>query len=393
MTGKVTSITEIRSAVLRSEERVQATNRLITTLLLVVAALILIGIPATISASSTIAYQQTADRWYYLWRQLAGLGLGTVALFVTSRISYQWYRRLAFPIFGVTVILLVAVLMVGKTAGGATSWIDLGPVNFQPIEPAKFAVIIALSTALERKHRSLQDLGHFLAPIAVYVGVIAFLVLQQPDLGGVIIIGVITLSLLMVSAAPLRFVFGTAALGAVGVLGLAQLTTERLSRITSFLDPWADPTGDGFQLIQSYYALGTGGVFGTGLGTSRARWFYLPNAHTDFIFAIIGEETGLIGGLLVLALFALLAAIGWMIASRARDAFGRMLAVGITSWLVVQALVNVGGVLGVLPITGVTLPFVSYGGTSLAATMAAVGVLVNVAGPGDRSRSRRVRSR
>jgi cell division protein FtsW len=177
------------------------------------------------------------------------------------------------------------------------------------------------------------------------------------------------------------------------VLGLAQLTTERLSRITSFLDPWADPTGDGFQLIQSYYALGTGGVFGTGLGTSRARWFYLPNAHTDFIFAIIGEETGLIGGLLVLALFALLAAIGWMIASRARDAFGRMLAVGITSWLVVQALVNVGGVLGVLPITGVTLPFVSYGGTSLAATMAAVGVLVNVAGPGDRSRSRRVRSR
>jgi cell division protein FtsW len=177
----------------------------------------------------------------------------------------------------------------------------------------------------------------------------------------------------------MRFISITGAMGVVSALVLAGRSAERWSRITCFMNPWRDPSGDCFQLVQGYYALGTGGLFGTGLGNSRARWFFLPNAHTDFIFAIIGEETGLVGGLVVIALFMLLAITGWMIANRANDAFGRMVAVGITAWLTFQAVVNIGGVLGVLPITGVTLPFVSYGGTSLAISMTAVGVLVNIA--------------
>lgn len=377
--GKVTSITEIRAAAKSREEKANATNRLVTTLLLVVAALVVVGLAATMSATSTVALDEEANRWYYLRRQLIGLGMGTVGLIVAAKIPFGWYRKLAFPTFAVSLGLLVVVLRIGYKAGGATSWIDLGPLNFQPTEAAKFAVILALAAVLERKQRALEDFGHYLAPVAAYVGVVAFLVMLQGDLGGVIIVGACAVAVMLVSNAPLRYIAGTAIGGGVVALIVASRSAERWSRITSFLDPWADPLGDSFQLVQGYVALGTGGIFGTGLGNSRARWFYLPNAHTDFIFAIIGEETGLIGGFLVMALFALLAVIGVTIALRAMDSFARMAAAGLTMWLSFQAMVNIGGVLGVMPITGVTLPFVSYGGTSLAISMAVVGVLINIA--------------
>ncbi len=377
--SKVTSITEIRAAARARDDKIHSTNRLITTLLLVVATLVVIGLAETISATSTVALSESSERYFYLIRQLVGLGLGMVALVVAARLPYAWYRKAALPLFVLTVGLLIAVLRVGYKAGGATSWLDLGPINFQPTELAKFSVIVALAAVLERKHKTLNDLGHYLAPVIVYVGIVAFLVMLQGDLGGVIIVGACALAVLFISTAPIRFVGMTAIAGGLAALLLAHRSPERWSRITSFLDPWADPLGDSFQLIQGYVALGTGGIVGSGLGNSRARWFYLPNAHTDFIYAIIGEETGLIGAMLVLALFALLAVIGATIAYRTTDPFGRMLAVGITVWLSFQAMVNVGGVLGVMPITGVTLPFVSYGGTSLAISMAMIGVLVNVA--------------
>ena len=385
MTGKVTSITEIRSAARRHEERTTATNRLVTTLLMVVAALVVIGLAATISASSAVALQETSDRWHYLRRQLVGLGMGSVALVVASRVPYTWYRRVAMPVFVATLALLGMVLTsFGQTAGGARSWLDFGPINFQPSELAKFSVIIALAAVLERKYRSLTDLGHFLAPLAVYVGLVAFLIMRQPDLGAVLIIAAIALAVTVVSTAPIRYILVTGVTGlALGVL-LVLVADYRIDRFLGFLDPWSDPGGNGWQVIQSYFALGTGGLFGSGLGMSRARWLYLPNAHTDFIFAILGEETGFIGGILVMILFALVAAIGWMVASRARDPFGRMVAVGLTAWITVQAVVNIGGVLGVLPITGVTLPFISYGGTSLAISLAVVGVLINIATSSDR---------
>jgi cell division protein FtsW len=197
-----------------------------------------------------------------------------------------------------------------------------------------------------------------------------------------IVIGAAAMAVIVASDAPMKFVL---VIGLVAILAATYFAFDadyRASRIDSFLDPYADPSGDGYQVIQSYYALGNGGIFGVGLGASRARWFYLPNAHTDFIFAIIGEETGLIGGMTVIGLFIALAVAGWVVAARAPDRFGRMVAAGITVWLSFQALVNIGGVLGVVPITGIALPFVSYGSTALAVSMGAVGILVNIAQSG-----------
>jgi cell division protein FtsW len=206
--------------------------------------------------------------------------------------------------------------------------------------------------------------------------------MRQPDLGTTIVIGAAAMAVIIASDAPLKWV-GLLGLAVVGVVTfLAFDETYRAERIEGFLDPYADSSGNGYQVIQGYYALGNGGIFGVGLGASRARWLYLPNAHTDFIFAIIGEETGLIGGLTVLGLFIVLALAGWMVASRAPDRFGRMVAAGITVWLSFQALVNIGGVLGVLPITGIALPFVSFGSTALIVSMAAMGILVNIAQSG-----------
>ncbi len=210
----------------------------------------------------------------------------------------------------------------------------------------------------------------------------------QPDLGTTVIIGAAAMAVILASDAPFKY---ATLLGIVAVIATASLALDdgyRAARIASFIDPFADATGDGYQVVQGFYALGNGGLFGVGLGASRARWFYLPNAHTDFIFAIIGEETGLVGSLTVIALFAALALFGWAVASRAPDAFGRMVAAGITAWISVQALVNVGGVVGVVPITGISLPFVSFGSTSLVVSMAAIGVLVNIAQSGG-SASRR----
>ena len=387
MTAKtVTSITELRAAARARAERRTANARSATTLMAVIAALLVVGLTATISASSTVGIDGQEDQYFYLKRQLLGIAVGVVAMVLASRTPYTLYRRLAIPIFLGVTTLLVLVLVVGNTAGGATRWITLGPINLQPSELAKFSVVVALAAVLERKRRQLGDLGHFLAPVAAFLGVTALLVMLQPDLGTTIVIAAAAMAVLLTSTAPFRFVLGVGGFGGGIAAILAFSAGYRRDRITGFLDPWADPGGTGWQLIQSYYALGTGGMFGVGLGGSRARWFYLPNAHTDFIFAIVGEETGFIGAAAVLALFALFAAAGWTVARRATDPFGRMLAAGITTWLTVQAMVNIGGVLGVLPITGITLPFVSYGGTAVAVSMAAAGVLVNIAHTGGRHR-------
>ena len=243
-------------------------------------------------------------------------------------------------------------------------------------------VVFTLAYLLERKHKLLDRFGHFMVPVAFVVGTVGVLVMRQPDLGTLIIIGAAAMAVILASDAPLRYVafLAVAAILAVAVLSFSE--SYRADRIVGFLDPWNNSSGEGYQLIQSYYALSNGGIFGVGLGASRARWFYLPNAHTDFIFAIIGEETGLVGALTVVGLFVALAVAGWTVALRAPDRFGRMVAAGITVWLSFQALVNIGGVLGVLPITGIALPFISFGSTALIASMGALGVLVNIAQSG-----------
>jgi len=304
-------------------------------------------------------------------------------------LDYRIYRRLAVPIYLAAVALLVLVLVAGISVTGSKRWLSLGPFTLQVSEFAKFAVIVALAAVLDKKRRLLGDFGHFLAPVAVILGIVGLGVMLEPDLGTTVVIAAAGLAVMMASHAPTRFTLAVAggSVAAGGVMALAE--PYRFARITGFLDPWADAAGTGYQLIQGYLALGTGGLFGVGLGASRARWFFLPNAHTDFIFAIIGEETGLVGAAAVLALFLILTLAGWAVSSRAPDDFGRMLAAGITAWFAVQAIVNIGGVLGVMPITGITLPFVSYGSSALVVSMAALGVLANIAQHG---RGARVRS-
>ncbi len=341
MTANVTSISRARAAARSRAERRRINDRLSTTLLVLVVVLVVIGLGATQSASSTVAIDRTQDSLYYFKRQLIGVGLGTLALLAAARLPYKWYRKLALPVFSISVGLLVMVLAVGETIGGARRWLSLGPLTFQPSEVAKVSVVFALAFLLERKHKLLDRFGHFLVPVLVTAGVVGVLIMGQPDLGTTVIIGAAAMAVILASDAPLRYAayLGLAAVLVVSALAFSE--SYRAARIEAFLDPYADSSGTGYQLIQGYYALGNGGIFGVGLGASRARWFYLPNAHTDFIFAIIGEETGLIGGLTVIGLFLVLALTGWVVASRAPDRFGRMIAAGITGWLSVQALVNI----------------------------------------------------
>ncbi|HVR80129.1 MAG TPA: putative lipid II flippase FtsW [Acidimicrobiia bacterium] len=382
MTANVTSIARVRAAARDRAELLKVNNRTATTLLVLVVVLVVIGLGATQSASSAVAIDQGQDRFFFFKRQLFGVGIGTIALLITSRIPYGFYRRLAVPAFVAAVGLLVAVLAMGPVIGGAQRWLYLGQFSFQPSELAKVSVIVILAYLLERKHKLLTTFGHFVVPVVFTVGVVGGLVMLQPDLGTTIIIGAAAMAVILASDAPFKYVLLLSVM-VVGVAWLLAFSDEyRVDRIAGFLDPWGNASGDGYQLIQGYYALSNGGIFGVGLGASRARWFYLPNAHTDFIFAIIGEETGLIGALTVIGLFVVLALAGWLVASRAPDRFGRMVAAGITAWLSFQALVNVGGVLGVIPITGIALPFVSYGSTALIVSMAALGILVNIAQAG-----------
>jgi cell division protein FtsW len=235
---------------------------------------------------------------------------------------------------------------------------------------------------MDKKAKLLSDFWHFFVPVGVSLGLVGVLMLKQRDLGTALVMFGAAVTVIGVSAAPIRWVIATVAVGTT--LGTLMVLAEpyRRARVLSFLDPFNDKLGDGWQVVQSQLALGTGGVFGVGLGASRARWSFLPNAHTDFIFAIIGEETGFAGGLIVLVLFAWLTVVGISITYRAPDRFGRLLAAGLVAWLSLQALVNIGGVVGALPVTGMPLPFVSYGGSALLTVMGAAGILVNIARQG-----------
>lgn len=382
MTTNVTSISKVRAAARDRAERFRVNNRAATALLVIAVVLVVIGLGATQSASSAVALDQNQDRLFFFKRQLIGVGVGTVALLVASRVPYKFYKKAAIPLFVLTVGLLIAVLMNGIETNGARRWLAAPGFTFQPSEIAKVSVIFVLAYLLERKAKLLSRFGHFIVPVLATVGVVGLLIMRQPDLGTLIVVAAAAIAVIMASDTPMRFVLMLGLTAVIVASLLAFSESYRADRITAFLDPYADASGNGYQVIQGYYALGNGGLFGVGLGASRARWFYLPNAHTDFIFAIIGEETGLVGGLTVIALFLVLGVTGWVVASRAPDRFGRMIAAGITVWLSFQALINIGGVLGLMPITGIALPFVSFGSTALIVSMGALGVLVNIAQSG-----------
>lgn len=389
MTAGVTSITRARAAARSKAERTATNSRIAALLLVPIAILTVIGLGATMSASSVIGFEETGDKLVYFWRQLQWVGLGVVILVLATRVPYRWYRRWAIPIFLLSVLGLVAVLQFGVVRGGSRRWLVFGPLSVQPSEFAKFGVIVFLAMVMDKKERLLREFWHFIVPVVTSLGLVGVLVLKQPDLGTMLVIGGAAMIVLAVSGAPLRYVVLTLLGGGAIGTALALAAPYRRARVTSFLDPFQDKLGDGWQVVQSQLALGTGGVFGVGLGASRARWSFLPNAHTDFIFAIIGEETGFAGGVMVLTLFAFLAVVGVAVAYRAPDRFGRLLAAGLVGWISLQALVNIGGVVGALPVTGMPLPFVSYGGSAVLTVMGAAGILVNIARQGTPPRATR----
>jgi len=357
-----------------------AGERRAVLLLLPVFMLMIIGLGALLSASSVVGIRSAGgDQFFFVKRQIIFIAVGLVAFGVTLKLPYRWYARFAVPLLVVGILGLVATLAFGEVRGGARRWIDLGPISVQTSEFAKFAVVAFLAATLSRKERWLHSFTHVAVPVLVSLGTVSALLLLQPDLGTTVLIAGAAFAILAASAAPIRHLLVLGLAGTATVLALARSQPYRWERVTTFLNPDADPLGAGLQSFQSLVALGTGGLFGLGLGASRARWSFLPNAHTDFIFAIIGEETGLAGTLVVTALFATFAIVGVAIAMKAPDRFGRLLAIGLVAWLSFQALVNIGGVIKVMPITGVPLPFVSSGGSAMIVNLAAIGVLVNIA--------------
>ncbi|MDP8986973.1 MAG: putative lipid II flippase FtsW [Actinomycetota bacterium] len=348
-----------------------------------VAALNGIGLVMVLSASSVQSLAELGSTWGYFTRQATWLGVGTAALACTLAVDYRRWRRLAVPLLALSGVLLVVVLSpLGVRVNGAQSWLALGPARMQPAELAKLALLLFCADLLARRAHRLHHSALTLRPILVVGGGIAGLMMLQPDLGTTIVLASIVVSVLFLAGVPLVRLTGVLAVASAAFLVLAMSAAYRRDRILAFLHPSQDPMNTGYQLTQSLTGVASGGVFGVGLGASRAKYGFLPNAHTDFIFAIISEELGLLGALLVLGLFVGFAVLGVRIAMHAPDRFGMLVAGGITAWLLAQAAVNVGGVLGLLPITGLTLPYISFGGSSLVVTMAATGILLNIARQG-----------
>jgi cell division protein FtsW len=344
------------------------------------AMLSILGLVMVWSASFVWSWEKTGSAFTVLQKQSLYAAIGVVLLIAGTKLPLRWWRRLAYPSLLVIVVLLALVPVIGRDFNGNKNWISVGGgFLLQPSEFAKLALVVWGADLLARKRKVLGHWKHLLVPLVPVAGLIIALVLAGHDLGTAMILGAILVALLFYAGAPVRLFIGLALVAAPVVVWLISLRETRIARVTGFLTPEADPLAGGYQALNSIYALGTGGWWGVGLGGSRQKWGSLPEAHTDFIFAVVGEELGLMGTLAVVALLALLGYAGIRIALRSRDIFARLAAAGVTAWLMFQAFVNLGAVLGLLPITGVPLPLVSYGGSALLPTMLALGLLLALA--------------
>lgn len=339
-----------------------------------------IGVVMVYSASAVLAFHDFGDWFYYVKRQLIFAVLGVLAMYAAMNTDYWVLQKYAKPLLIVCFAMLAVVLIpgVGVVRGGARSWLGIGSLGIQPSEFMKLGMIVFLARFLAERQALITRFKDGLLPPLGIMGLAFGLIMLQPDLGtGAVLVGA---SMIMIYAAGMRIAH-LAGLGLLGVAGLAGLIIAapyRLKRITAFLDPWQDPLGAGYQAIQSLYAIGPGGLVGLGLGASRQKYNYLPEPQTDFIFSIIAEELGFIGGMTLLVLFMLLVWRGMRTAITAPDTFGSLLAAGITGMIAVQVIINIGVVIGMLPVTGITLPLVSYGGSSLTLMLTALGVLLNI---------------
>ncbi|MCA1834694.1 MAG: putative lipid II flippase FtsW [Actinomycetota bacterium] len=343
--------------------------------------LLLIGLVMILSASSVAAYTQYGSSFLFFKRQALWVALGVTGMVGLSRFDYHRLRPAGWALSVIGLLSLMAVLhpAIGTRVSGSSRWIGAGPIRFQPSELMKLALLIFGADAVARRQGKLHTLKSIMVPVGAVAGVAAALVMMQPDLGTTIVLATIVFSILYVGGTSLPLIGAIGFTGLLGATGLSLTEGYRRARLLSFLHPFSDPMNSGYQAVQSMIALGSGGTFGVGLGQSRQKWLYVPNAHTDFIFSILGEELGLIGTIGIVGLFVLIAFAGVRAAKRAPDPFGRLLATGATVWIVGQAFINMGAVTGLLPITGVPLPLVSFGGSALVFTLIAVGILANVA--------------
>lgn len=349
-------------------------------LMIVIYILVVIGIFMVYSASSIWASYRYNDLAYFAKRQLLFAVIGFIAMHIVSHIPYNIWRTYAKHILLICILLLILVLIpgVGLVRGGARSWIGVGAFSIQPAEFIKLGLLIFLADRLAKNQRLITSFKKGFGPLLLLVLFCFGLIMLQPDLGtGLILVGSCVI-LLFISGAQIKHFVVLGILGLAGLVGLIASAPYRIDRITAFINPWEDPLGSGFQIIQSLYAIGPGGLFGQGFGNSLQKYFYLPEPHNDFIFSIISEELGFIGAFIILCLFFYLLWRVIQIGLKAPDKFGSLLAVGIVIQITLQVLINVSVVIGLIPVTGITLPFLSYGGSSLTLTLAAMGIILNI---------------
>lgn len=349
-------------------------------LLLIVATLLVLGL--VMIASAGIAYSKIrfADPYFFFKKQLVGVAIGLVALYFGQRIDYKFWKKVAFPFFalGIFFSILVFVPGIGSKIYGASRWIQLGFISFQPSEMLKIGLVMYLAAWLESRGARTKDFFEGLVPFVTIVGVVSFLLIKQPDVGTLGVTVLIAISVFFVSGAKLAHIFSLGSLGLLALIILIKMESYRMNRFLVFLHPELDPRGVGYQINQALLAIGSGGLFGVGIGHSLQKFNYLPEPVGDSIFAIIGEELGFVGVIFIITLFVFLAIRGLKIAKHAPDAFARLLATGIISWIFFQAFINMAAISGVVPLTGIPLPFISYGGTSIIFLLFGVGILLNI---------------
>ncbi|MBY0120792.1 stage V sporulation protein E [Bacillus sp. S/N-304-OC-R1] len=349
-------------------------------LIIVTLTLLAVGLTMVYSASAVWAEYKFNDSFFFAKRQMLFAAVGIAAMFFIMNVDYWTWRTWAKVILITCFVLLILVLIpgIGNVRNGSRSWIGVGAFSIQPSEFMKLAMIAFLAKYLSERQKLITSFTKGLIPSLGLVFLAFGLIMLQPDLGtGTVMVGTCIVMIFVAGGRISHFV-GLGLLGIGGFVGLILSAPYRIKRITSFLDPWEDPLGSGFQIIQSLYAIGPGGLFGLGLGQSRQKFFYLPEPQTDFIFAILSEELGFIGGSFVILLFSLLLWRGIRIALGAPDLYGSFLAVGIIAMIAIQVMINIGVVIGLMPVTGITLPFLSYGGSSLTLMLLAIGVLLNI---------------
>ena len=348
-------------------------------LFIVTLALVAVGIIMVFSASGVRAQELYNDQNFFLKRHVVYALIGLAGMLVTMNMDYHVWYKVRWHLLLSALALLLTVLFIGRAVGGARRWIDLGFFTLQPSEIAKFAVLVYLASLLKRKHIRIDSLRWVFLPALVVVLATAVLVLAGHDLGTPAVMLMTFLALLFIAGARIKHILGCAGFFMASFTAMVAVNEERCRRIIAFLDPWAHAQDEGFQLVQSFIGFGVGGVLGQGLGEGRQKLFFLPAAHTDFIYSVIGEELGLIGTFSIVILYVLFLCLGLRVALRAKDSFGSFLAAGITLMISFQAFLNIAVVTGLTPTKGLTLPFISYGGNSLIISMISVAVLINIA--------------